>query len=79
MAGKKTKMIVLHVDDGLHTAVRQGSEQGGRKIVDHVRYVLEIWHGLREPERLPAHLTHLNTPTLPASQKKTARSMGKAG
>lgn len=79
MRGKKSKMIALHVDEQLHSAVKQGADVGGRQIVDHVRYILEIWHGLREPERIPAHLTNLLNPTFPAPQKKTARSMGKAG
>ena len=76
---KKTKMIALHIDEDLHAAVRQGAEQGGRRIVDQVRYVLEIWHGLRQPERVPEHLSTLLSPLHGTSQKKTRRLMGKAG
>lgn len=69
----------LHVDDELHGAVKQAAERGGRRMIDHVRYVLEIWHGLRQPENLPQQLIDLETSAPLSSQKKTRRSMGKTG
>lgn len=78
--GKKTKMIqALHVDEDLHEAVKQAAERGGRRMVDHVRYVLEIWHGLRQPENLPLHLGRLVEAAQPQGQKKSPRPMGKTG
>lgn len=81
MAGKKTKMIpALHVDEALHAAVKQAAERGGRRLIDQVRYVLEIWHGLRAPENLPEHLSQLlDVAPGSAPQKKTPRSVRKTG
>jgi len=80
MPGKKTKMIqALHVDEDLHEAIKQAAERGGRRIVDHVRYVLEIWHGLRQPENLPQHLGRLVESASAQPQKKSTRTLGRAG
>lgn len=78
MKGKKTKMIqALHVGEELHAAITEAAERGGRRIVDHVRYVLEIWHGLRQPENLPQHLSRLVDSAHP--QKKSTKTLGRAG
>ena len=80
MASKKTKMIpALHVDEELHGAVKQAAGRGGRRMIDHVRYVLEIWHGLRQPENLPQHLSRLVEAAQPTHEKKSTRSLGKTG
>lgn len=79
MAGKKTKMLpALHVDEELHGAIKQAAERGGRRMIDHVRYVLEVWHGLRQPENLPQHLSQL-VETAQPGQKKSPRTLGKTG
>ncbi|MDE3243282.1 MAG: hypothetical protein KGO52_11240 [Nitrospirota bacterium] len=80
MAGKKTKMIpALHVDEDLHGAIKQAADRGGRRMIDHVRYVLEMWHGLRQPENLPQHLGRLVESAQPQGQKKSPRALDKTG